>query len=238
MRLQKYMAHCGVASRRKAEQMIAEGRVQINGEVVTFPGTQVREIDEVLVDGKRIAPEQHVYILLNKPKGVVSTSSDRHADQTLLDLIHSHARLYSVGRLDKETSGLLILTNDGDLTFKLTHPSKHVTKTYRSTVRGKVEASALKCLRNGVSIPMDDGSRYQTQSAEVEVAKENRGSTVLTIRISEGKKRQVRKMCAAVGHPVIHLERTAIGSLTDPSLKPGQWRYLTSDEIEQLKAEH
>lgn len=238
MRLQKYIAHCGVASRRRAEQIIAEGRVQINGEAVTFPGTQVRDEDEVLVDGKRITPEQHVYILLNKPKGVVSTSSDRHADQTLLDLIHSHARLYSVGRLDKETSGLLILTNDGDLTFKLTHPSKHVTKTYRCTVKGKVRVSALNQLRNGVSIPMEDGSRYQTQSAEVEVIKENRGSTVLMIRISEGKKRQVRKMCAEVGHPVIHLERTAIGSLTDSSLKPGQWRYLTFDEIEQLKAEH
>ncbi|WP_295362178.1 pseudouridine synthase [uncultured Pseudoramibacter sp.] len=238
MRLQKYMAHCGVASRRKAEQMIAEGRVQVNGEVVTFPGTQVSEADEVKVDGQSIAPEQHVYILLNKPKGVVSTSSDRHADQTLLDLIHFKERLYSVGRLDKETSGLLILTNDGDLTFQLTHPSRHVTKTYRCTVRGKVSAYEVKQLRDGVSIPMDDGSRYQTQSAEVEVVKENRGSTVLTIRISEGKKRQVRKMCAEVGHPVIHLERKAIGSLTDPSLKPGQWRYLTKEEIERLKAEH
>ncbi|MCH4072640.1 pseudouridine synthase [Pseudoramibacter sp.] len=238
MRLQKYLAHCGVASRRKSESIIAEGRVQVNGQVVLFPGTQVNEGDQVLVDHKKIAPEEDVYILLNKPKGVVSTSSDKHASQTLMDLIHTDKRLYSVGRLDKETTGLLILTNDGDLTFKLTHPSRHVTKTYRCTVQGKVSKAALQQLRSGPVISLDDGTAYKTQRARAEVIKENRGSTVLEIRISEGKKRQVRKMCAAVGHPVIHLERTAIGSLTDPNLAPGKWRYLTKEEIIQLKAEH
>jgi 23S rRNA pseudouridine2605 synthase len=238
MRLQKYLAHCGVASRRKSESIIAEGRVQVNGQVVLFPGTQVNEGDQVLVDHKEIAPEADVYILLNKPKGVVSTSSDKHASQTLMDLIHTDKRLYSVGRLDKETTGLLILTNDGDLTFKLTHPSRHVTKTYRCTVQGKVPKAALQRLRSGPVILLDDGTAYKTHRAKAEVIKENRGSTVLEIRISEGKKRQVRKMCAAVGHPVIHLERTAIGSLTDPNLAPGKWRYLTKEEIMQLKAEH
>jgi 23S rRNA pseudouridine2605 synthase len=238
MRLQKYLAHCGVASRRKSETIIMEGRVQVNGQVVLFPGTQVKEGDQVLVDHKEIRPEGNVYILLNKPKGVVSTSSDKHANQTLLDLIHTKKRLYSVGRLDKETTGLLILTNDGDLTFKLTHPSRHVTKTYRCTVRGKVSETDLEQLRLGPVIPLDDGTSYKTHRAKVQVIKENRGSTVLEMMISEGKKRQIRKMCAAVGHPVIHLERTAIGSLRDPGLSPGKWRYLTQEEIIQLKAEH
>ncbi|MGN0193848.1 MAG: pseudouridine synthase [Pseudoramibacter sp.] len=238
MRLQKYLAHCGVASRRKSETIIAEGRVQVNGQVVLFPGTQVNEGDQVLVDHQKIAPEADVYILLNKPKGVVSTSSDKHASQTLLDLVHTDQRLYSVGRLDKETTGLLILTNDGDLTFKLTHPSHHVTKTYRCTVRGKVPRAALEQLRSGPVITLDDGKSYKTHGAEVNRIKERRGSTVLEIVISEGKKRQVRKMCAAVGHPVIELERIAIGSLRDPGLPPGKWRYLTKEEVIQLKAEH
>lgn len=234
MRLQKYMAKCGVASRRKAEEMIAGGRVCVNGQVVMTPGVKVAAGDEVLVDGRRIALEEKEYVLLNKPTGYVSTAEDSHAEHKLVELVKSAHRLYPVGRLDKDTEGLIILTNDGDLTFNLTHPSHEFPKTYLCLVEGHPTAEQVDALRKGVTIPVDEGN-YLTAPADVQVVKSRRGSTVLEISIREGKKRQVRKMCDAVGHPVIALKRTAIGRLRDDGLKAGQWRYLDADEIAYLK---
>ena len=148
MRLQKYMAQCGVASRRGSEAMIADGRVMVNGSVVDTPGVQVTPGDVVLVDGKPIVPERKVYFLLNKPRGVVTTSEDVHAERRILDLVAAEMRLYAVGRLDKDTEGLLILTNDGDFTFRLTHPSYHLDKVYEAVVKGQLTAAALAALRD------------------------------------------------------------------------------------------
>lgn len=234
MRLQKYMALCGVASRRKSEKIIAEGRVSVNGKVVDFAGCQVDEHDVVTVDGRKITPEKHEYILLNKPAGIVSTSEDAHAPKKILDLVQSKNRLYSVGRLDKETEGLLILTNDGDLTFRLTHPSHEFVKTYECTVKGHLSGEDLARLRGGVVIETEKGS-YKTRPAGVEILNSKRGSTRLLVQIAEGKKRQIRKMLQAVGHPVTALRRTAIGRLRGDNLKPGEWRHLTDEEIAYLK---
>lgn len=241
MRLQKYLASCGVASRRKAEKLIAAGRVRVGGLTVFDPATQVTKEDEVTFDGKQVTPEKHVYILLNKPKGVVSTSSDEHASKKVLDLVKTDKRLYAVGRLDKDTEGLLILTNDGDLTYRLTHPKFHIAKTYLARVKGHISRAALEQLMKGVAINLgdmnEDANWYTTKPAKAAVMKEKRGSTLLRITISEGKKRQVRKMCAAVGHPIVSLRRVAIGSLTDDTLKAGQWRPLTAEEVARLRNE-
>ncbi|WP_455129853.1 pseudouridine synthase [Pseudoramibacter alactolyticus] len=237
MRLQKYMAQCGVASRRGSEAMIADGRVMVNGSVVDTPGVQVTPGDVVLVDGKPIVPERKVYFLLNKPRGVVTTSEDVHAERRILDLVAAEMRLYAVGRLDKDTEGLLILTNDGDFTFRLTHPSYHLDKVYEAVVKGQLTAAALAALREGVVIPLDDAGTktYRTQPAEVTVLQRKRGSTRLAITLREGKKRQIRKMCAAVGYPVVALRRTAIGDIADDTLKPGEWRRLSPDEVAKLR---
>ena len=230
MRLQKYMAQCGVASRRKSEEMIAAGRVCVNGEAVLTPGLQVDpEADTVTVDGKTIAEDKKIYVLLNKPKGVVSTSADRHADQTVMDRLPIKERLFTVGRLDKDTEGLLILTNDGDLTFRLTHPSHEFNKIYEGLVKGIPSAGELRLF--------DDHTLHTTAPASVQVLKTYRSTALLEMTIHEGRKRQIRKMCAAIGHPVIHLKRTAIGSITLKGLKAGEWRYLTEEEIRYLRGE-
>ena len=191
----------------------------------------------MLVDGKPIVPERKVYFLLNKPRGVVTTSEDVHAERRILDLVAAKMRLYAVGRLDKDTEGLLILTNDGDFTFRLTHPSYHLDKVYEAVVKGQLTAAALAALREGVVIPLDDAGTktYRTQPAEVTVLQRKRGSTRLAITLREGKKRQIRKMCAAVGYPVVALRRTAIGDIADDTLKPGEWRRLRPDEVAKLR---
>ena len=223
MRLQKYMAQCGVASRRKSEELIAAGRVCVNGEAVLTPGLQVDpEADRITVDGKTIAEDKKIYVLLNKPKGVVSTSADRHADQTVMD---------------KDTEGLLILTNDGDLTFRLTHPSHEFNKIYEGLVKGLPSTGELKLFAEGVQIEDDDHTLHTTAPASVQVIKTYRSTALLEMTIHEGRKRQIRKMCAAIGHPVIHLKRTAIGSITLKGLKAGEWRYLTEEEIRYLRGE-
>lgn len=238
LRLQKYMAQCGVASRRKSEEMIAAGRVCVNGEAVLTPGLQVDpEADTVTVDGKTIAEDKKIYVLLNKPKGVVSTSADRHADQTVMDLLPIKERLFTVGRLDKDTEGLLILTNDGDLTFRLTHPSHEFNKIYEGLVKGIPSAGELRLFAEGVQIEDDDHTLHTTAPASVQVLKTYRSTALLEMTIHEGRKRQIRKMCAAIGHPVIHLKRTAIGSITLKGLKAGEWRYLTEEEIRYLRGE-
>lgn len=236
IRLQKYLAEAGVASRRASEKLISEGKVKVNGEVITALGTKIDpETDTVLVNDQPINTEEKVYVLLNKPKGYVCTSKDRHAENIVFDLVDVGSRLHTVGRLDKDTEGLILLTNDGELTQILTHPSHQVDKTYIAVVKGKITEDEVSSLEKGVVIELDDGKRRLTAPAKVKVlARSNRTST-LEITIHEGHKRQVRKMCQAVDHPVIDLKRIKEGILTLEGLKTGQWRFLKPEEISDLK---
>jgi 23S rRNA pseudouridine2605 synthase len=232
IRLQKYIAQCGIASRRHAEEMIKAGRVRINGVKVTEMGTLVSDKDRIEVDGKRIKKEKRlVYIMLNKPAGYVTTVSDPQGRKTVLDLVKDvDERIYPVGRLDYDTTGLLILTNDGDFAYESTHPGQETKKTYIAEVMGLPSNDTLRTLRNGVIL---DGRA--TSPAEVEVIEIRDKSTVLKIVIHEGRNRQVKRMCEAVGHPVLRLKRTAIGKLTLGNLKPGEWRYLSAQEIRLVR---
>ena len=231
-RLQKFLAEAGIESGRKAETLITEGRVSVNGKVVTELGFKVSENDEVFFDGKIVKAEsKNVYILLNKPEGCVTTARDQFGRKTVLDCISDISeRVYPVGRLDYDTSGLLILTNDGDLTYTLTHPRHNVEKTYIAEIKGKPTEEEIERLRNGVII---DGRK--TYPAKVNLISENKDSSVLKITISEGRNRQVRKMCACVGHPVITLMRKSIGKIEIGNLKKGEYRNLTEKEIEYFK---
>lgn len=239
IRLQKVLAAAGLASRRAAETLIAEGRVSVNGEPVTSPGTRADpEVDDIRVDGRRLKPPaRRRYILLNKPVGVVSTRDDPQGRRTVLHLLGRIGDfLYPVGRLDYDSEGLLILTNDGDLTAALTHPRHGVVKVYEAVVRGVPDAAALERLRKGIVL---DGRR--TAPAEVHVrrrfsAGRSREGAVLHVTLREGRNRQVRRMCEAVGHRVEKLTRIRIGPLTDPKLPVGAWRDLTEAEVRALKA--
>ena len=232
MRLQKYMALCGVASRRACETMIASGRVTVDRELVTAMGVQVEENQIVRVDGKIIAPEtEKRYVLYHKPAGEVTTSSDPEGRATVLDKFKDFpVRLYPVGRLDYDSEGLLLLTNDGDLTEKLLHPSKEVEKTYLARVTGRPADDEIAKLIRGVSI---DGR--MTSRAKVRVVRTDANWTDLFVTIHEGRNRQVRKMVQAVGHEVLMLRRVRFGPLTLGELKRGAWRELTEKEIETLK---
>lgn len=222
MRLQKYMAECGVASRRKCEEIISQGRVTVNDVVVTMQGVQVEpETDLVKVDGCVIGmEEQKVYLMLNKPTGVVTTASDQFGRKTVLDLISVPFRIFPVGRLDYDTEGLLFLTNDGEFAYEMTHPGHQVDKCYLAKVQGVPDEKALEKLRQGVVI---DGRKTAPAKAEWK-----EGRVVLTIH--EGRNRQVRKMLESVGHPVIELKRIAVGQVGLGDLALGQWRYLTERE--------
>lgn len=233
IRLQKYMASSGVASRRACEKLIEEGRVKVNGSVVTQLGTSVDPAkDQVEVDGQLIqAVTEMVYILLNKPPGFVTTAKDQFGRKTVLDLLKGlETRVYPVGRLDYQTSGLLILTNDGDLTLKLTHPKHEVYKTYVATVEGHVETHALNQLENGVDI-----GDFVTSKAQVSLIKATATESIVKIAIKEGKYRQVRRMFEAVGHPVTALQRTELGKLNLSGLREGDWRHLETAEIQYLQ---
>lgn len=232
IRLQKYIAMCGAASRRHAEEMIKAGRVRVNGEVITEMGTIVSNGDRVEVDGKPIRKEKKlVYIMLNKPAGYVSTVSDPQGRKTVLDLVKGvEERIYPVGRLDYDTTGLLILTNDGSFTYNSTHPGHEIRKTYIAEVKGHPSNIALRKLRKGVVL---DGR--PTYPAEVELIEVKDRTSVLKITIHEGRKRQVRRMCEAVGHPVLELKRVAIGKLSLGDLQQGEWRYLTQQEVELVR---
>ncbi len=232
MRLAKYLAHAGVASRRAAETVIAGGRVSVDGEIVLDPARDVGKENRVTVDGRALAgPEARVVYAVNKPLGVVSTAHDSHGRRTVVELVRAEGlRLYPVGRLDADSSGLILLTNDGELANRLTHPRFEVSKTYRATLGGPVGDGALRALRHGVEL--DDGS---TAPARVH-RMGGRGSNLIELTIHEGRNRQVRRMCEAVGHPLLALERVAFGPLRLDGLAPGKYRRLDEQEIERLRA--
>lgn len=234
MRLQKFLAYTGIASRRASEKLILDGRVQVNDRVVRELGTKIdSDVDEVKLDGKICCIQpRRVYILMNKPMGIVTTVKDPFGRSTVMDLLKGlKERVYPVGRLDKDTEGLLILTNDGEMTYKLTHPKHEIEKTYLAFVKGKVSWQQIRLLEKGVKL--EDGL---TAPAKVKIIKFEDEYTIMEIKIHEGKKRQIRRMCDAIGHPVIYLKRTQIGMLSLKSLKPGQWRFMTSKEIEYIKS--
>ena len=232
MRLNKYIAQCGVTSRRKADEMISAGKVKINDQIVKELGYIVMPEDKVSVNGNYIKLDsKFIYIILNKPLGYIATVSDDKERPTVLDLVSDIGeRLYPIGRLDYNTSGLLILTNDGDLAYKLTHPKHVIYKTYRARVTGVISKEKAAKLSNGVDI-----GGYITAKAKVKIEKSFERSTILELQVYEGKNRQIRKMISAVDSRVIELERIAVGDLRLGHLKEGHYRKLTPAEIEYLK---
>ena len=231
-RLQKVLAQAGLGSRRACEALIAEGRVEVNGELATLGRRVDPEHDRVTLDGVTIPVRPGlVYYLLNKPPKVVTTASDPEGRPTVIDLVPAEPRVYPVGRLDWDTEGVLLLTNDGPLAHGLTHPSHGVPKTYLAEVSGVPGRAALRRLREGVDL--DDG---RTAPAKARLAQTTPTGAALEIVIHEGRNRQVRRMCEAVGHPVRRLVRTRFGPLRDQRLAPGQWRPLTQTEIRALYA--
>ncbi|MCI5688978.1 pseudouridine synthase [Anaerovoracaceae bacterium 42-11] len=232
MRINKYIAQAGIASRRKADELVASGNVKVNGLTLKEAGYDVVAGDVVEVNGRRIEPEEKkVYILLNKPLGYVTTVSDDKERQTVMDLVKDvDARIFPVGRLDYNTSGMLIMTNDGDFAYRLTHPKHEMPKTYRARVSGVLSNEKCAKLRSGVDI-----GGYITSKAKVQIVKGTHGSTIVDITIHEGKNRQVRKMFKAVGNNVQELTRIAIGDIRLGRLAVGHYRKLTREEIECLK---
>jgi 23S rRNA pseudouridine2605 synthase len=231
-RLQKVLARAGLGSRRVCDDLVAAGRVTVDGEVAVLGRRVDPERDHIELDGVPVATQSGlVYYLLNKPTRVVTTASDPEGRPTVVDLVPSEPRVFPVGRLDWETEGLLVLTNDGDLTQRLTHPSHGVEKEYLVEVDGVPSRGALRQLREGVEL--DDGP---SAPAQVRLVQERDGSAAIEIVIHEGRNRQVRRMCDAVGHPVRRLVRTRIGPLADRDLAPGAWRELESSEVRALYA--
>ncbi|MDW8290601.1 MAG: pseudouridine synthase [Armatimonadota bacterium] len=234
-RLQKILAQAGFGSRRVCEQLILQGRVRVNGQVVTQLGVKADpHADLIEVDGKRIQlPQGHTCILLHKPAGVVTTRRDAHAARTVMDCVQGvQANLFPVGRLDADTTGVLLLTDDGELAYRLTHPRYGVPKTYLAEVRGEVGEDALRRLREGVLL--EDGITAPAQVERVRYLADRR-TTLLRLTLHEGRKRQVKRMCQAVGHPVVRLHRERFGPLTLRRLPVGLWRYLTPEEVVLLR---
>ncbi len=232
-RLQKILADRGVCSRRAAEQLILDGRVSVNGKVVETLGTKADPTsDRIAVDGKLLLSRPKLrYILLYKPAGYITSAKDERGRRTVLDLIKEiPERVYPVGRLDYNTSGVILLTNDGALTHDLLHPSHEITKTYRALVEGTVTASQIQQLRNGIKLT--DG---MTAPAQCRIIKNLADQTDLEITIHEGRNRQVRRMCEAIGHAVVHLSRTHFAFLDLSGLRPSQWRELSSQEVKEIK---
>ncbi len=231
-RLQKVMAHAGVASRRKSEDLIEAGRVKVNGKVVDQPGFKVDpEQDIIEVDNQEIAREKKVYILLHKPEGVICTADDPRGRKTVLDLVGDiPQRIYPAGRLDYDSSGLVLLTNDGKLTYLLTHPSHQIDKTYLVEVVGSVADEKIASLARGIYL--EDGL---TAPAEVKVMVKESNKTIFLLTIHEGRNRQVRRMCRRIGHQVKSLQRVAISFLKLGNLAAGEYRHLSDDEVKRLK---
>jgi 23S rRNA pseudouridine2605 synthase len=234
-RLQKILSHAGIASRRAAEKLITEGRVSVNGATVREMGVKADlAVDDVRVDGRRVKGAERLrYILLYKPTGYVTTRSDPQRRRTVMDLLHGvREYVYPVGRLDYDTEGLLLLTNDGDLAAMLTHPRHEVPRTYEVRVAGVPEAEALEQLRRGIPL---DGRRTMPADVVLLNKRPTDREGVLRVTIREGRNRQVRRMLEAVGHPVRALRRTSFGPIADRRLKPGDWRELRADEVRALK---
>ena len=233
IRLQKYLSEAGIASRRKSEELILQGKIKVNGQVVTELGTKVNpEKDEVKYKDKLVKIEnKKIYILLNKPIGYVTTAKDQFNRDSVLDLVKVKERIVPVGRLDMYTSGALILTNDGEFVYKVTHPKHEINKTYTVTLKGIIEKNAIENLKSGVDI-----GGYVTKPAKVKILKldKEKDITRLEIIIHEGKNRQVRKMCEAVGHKVLALHRSAIAGVGVKDIELGKWRYLTKEEIRKI----
>lgn len=230
MRLAKFLAHAGVASRRHAERLVTGGRVRVDGRVVTDPARDVDERNRVEVDGTEVAPEQAEYHLVHKPLGVVSTAHDPEGRPKVIELVESAARLYPVGRLDVDSTGLVLLTNDGELANRLMHPRYEVPRTYRSLVTGTPSKRALQALRAGVDL--EDGA---THPARVSVVKSTGRESLVEITIHEGKNRMVRRMLEAVGYPVRTLERVAFGPVELGRLRIGDSRRLRPYEVDALR---
>jgi 23S rRNA pseudouridine2605 synthase len=238
-RLARFLAHAGITSRRHAEELIAAGRVQVNGVTVTTQGLRVDpQHDIVSVDGQIVtASTRHVYLLLHKPVGYVSTAYDPQGRPTVLDLLPPELRrlrVYPVGRLDIDTSGLLLLTNDGDFALRLSHPRYVTEKHYQVLVRGCPNEAALRALREGVTFNEDNGRSYTSAPARVSILRHAGANCWLAITIHEGRKRQVRRMLAAIGHPVLQLMRVRIGPITLRDVPVGKWRYLSDAEVKAL----
>lgn len=227
-RLQKYMARCGVASRRKCEEIILSGAIKINGEVVKELGTKIDTTsDKVYYNGKLIKPEEKkVYILLNKPEGYITSVKDEKGRKTILDIVKAEERIYPIGRLDYDSSGLIILTNDGDVYNKIIHPRVKVDKVYIAVVKGEFKEQEMQKFRRGIDI-----GGYKTADAAIKLLKYEDDKSTVEIKIHEGKNRQIRKMCSALGHDVLALKRVAIGDIKLGTLKRGQYRDLTNDEL-------
>jgi pseudouridine synthase len=229
-RLNRFLAQAGVASRRGSDTLIAERRVAIDGVIVETAGARVDPGQVVTVDGREVTAERHVYLMLNKPSGYVTTAADEQGRQTVLDLVKVPQRVFPVGRLDLTTTGLLLLTNDGDLAMRLTHPRYGVEKTYRALVKGNVTPTELERLEFGVEL--DDGP---TAPAKARIVGGDKGGSVLEITIHEGRNRQVRRMCEAIDHPVRALRRTAFGPLRLGVMREGATRPLDANELEALQ---
>lgn len=233
MRLQKFMAKSGLGSRRACEEIIKQGRVEVNGKIINKMGMSVNpEKDRIKVDGELIQiSTEKIYILMNKPTGVITTVKDPFNRPTVIDMLKSvKERVFPVGRLDKDTEGLLILTNDGSLTYKITHPKYEIQKTYVAHLSGRVNKDKLMILQNGVKL--EDGI---TAPANIKVLLVKNDYTILQIKIHEGRNRQIRRMCKAIGHPLLYLKRTRIGNIDLQDLNVGEWRYMTKQEINYLK---
>lgn len=236
IRLQKFLAEAGIASRRKAEELIQQGKVKVNGKIVVELGIKVTpNIDKVSYEGKEIKiKKDYIYILLNKPIGYVTTVKDQFGRDSVLDLVKVNERLVPVGRLDMYTSGALILTNDGDFVYQITHPKHEIEKTYTVTIKGIVKNEEVEELREGVLI-----DEYKTKPAKVKILKtdEEKNISRLEIIIHEGKNRQVRRMCEAIGHKVLALHRSKIAGIGVKDIPLGKWRYLTDKEVNKILKE-
>lgn len=236
MRINKYIASAGIASRRKAETLILDGRIRVNGQIVYDLGHQVDEKNDVVeFDGKKICLENEklIYIILNKPEGYITSSKDQFARKDVMELVSDiKERIYPVGRLDYETSGLLLMTNDGDLTYKITHPKHEFDKTYIASVKGIPTDEELKRFENGLEI-----EDYITSKANISVLKTDhkKNYSVCKVSIHEGRNRQVRKMFYAIDHPVMNLKRVAMGNININNVEIGKYRHLTDREVAYLK---
>ncbi|NUM55630.1 MAG: rRNA pseudouridine synthase [Candidatus Hydrogenedentes bacterium] len=231
MRLQQFMAACGVASRRACESIITSGRVTVNGQTASLGQSVDPARDDVRIDGKSLRTDQKVYVLLNKPRGVITSARDTHGRKTVLDCVQDvRARVFPVGRLDYDVEGALLMTNDGELAYRLTHPKYVIEKVYLAWVKGRMTPETAIALEKGVKL--DDG---MTAPAKVHILSVGERSTQVRLVLTEGRKREVKRMCLHVGHPVIELQRIAIAGVKVKGMRPGEWRYLSGAEVEGLR---